>query len=82
MRHWFDSYWFDGGHMIWMMFSWLIGIGLLVALLWFLFNTFRPSSPVNESPEAILKRRYAAGEIDTDEYERRFAVLRKSKDAA
>ena len=67
--------------MIWMMFSWLIGIALFAALLWFLFSVARPS-PGNQSPEALLKRRYATGEIDTEEYERRLAVLRKTKDAA
>jgi uncharacterized membrane protein len=29
-----------------------------------------------------LRRRYAAGEIDTEEFDRRIATLRKGKDAA
>ena len=37
-------------------------------------------SPVSgrdeESPEAILKRRYARGELDEQEYERRLNTLR------
>ena len=74
-------YWFDGGHMIWMTLSWLIGIGLLVVLLSILFRAVRPGGP-GESPEAILRRRYAAGEIDTEEFERRLSTLRKGRDAA
>lgn len=30
-----------------------------------------------DPPEAILKRRYARGEIDRDEYDRRLSDLRK-----
>jgi putative membrane protein len=73
-------YWFDGGHMIWMTLSWLIGILLLVGFLSVLFRAVRPGEA--ESPEAILRRRYAAGEIDTEEFERRLATLRKGKYAA
>ena len=74
-------YWFDGGHMIWMTLWWLIPIGLFVALLWGLFRAFRPGE-ADRSPETILRRRYAAGEIDTEEFERRIAALRKTKGAA
>lgn len=67
--------------MIWMALFWLIGVGFFVALLWGLFRAVRPGE-ADPSPEAILRRRYAAGEIDTDEFERRIATLRKGKDAA
>jgi uncharacterized membrane protein len=67
--------------MIWMTVSWLIGIGFFVALLWLLFRAFRPGE-TGESPEAILRRRYASGEIDTEEFERRLSTLRKGRDAA
>ena len=30
-----------------------------------------------DSPEAILKRRYASGEVDREEYERKLTDLRK-----
>ena len=30
-----------------------------------------------DSPEQILKRRYAAGEIDKEEYDRRLSDLRR-----
>ena len=61
-------YWFDGGHMIWMTLSWLIIAGLFVLLLSYFVGGSRPPQS-NESPEAILKRRYAAGEIDTEEFD-------------
>ncbi len=73
-------YWSYGGHMIWMTISWLVVIGIVFALIWLLFNTIggRPSG----SPEETLRHRYAAGEIDTEEYERRLEELRKTKSAA
>jgi len=42
----------------------------------------RSRADSHESPESILKRRYAAGEINSDEFERRLAELRRTKDAA
>ena len=73
--------WFEGGYMIWMTL-WLIGIGVIAALLWILYSSARSSPPPQESPEEILRRRYAAGEIDTEEYASRLAELRKTKHAA
>ncbi len=35
-----------------------------------------------ETPEAILRRRYASGEIDTDEFERRLSTLREGREAS
>ena len=75
-------YWFFGGHMIWMMIWWVAVIGLFIALAGFFFGTFGRASESNESPTTILRRRYAAGEIDTEEYERRLAELSKTRDAA
>jgi uncharacterized membrane protein len=74
-------HWFDGGHMIWMSLWWLVGIVLFVALVWTLFRAIRSAQP-DQSPETILRRRYAAGEMDTAEFEARLAALRKTKDAA
>ena len=79
MHYW---YWSDGGHMIWMTISWLIGIGLFSMLIWLLFSAVNRGQGANGSPEEILRRRYAAGEIDTEEYERRLEELRKTKSAA
>jgi putative membrane protein len=71
MQHWFNE-----GHMIWMGLWWLLGIALFVVLLWAVLRAVRPSE-TEPSPEAILRRRYAAGEIHTEEFDRRMATLRK-----
>jgi len=77
-------YWFNGGHMIWMTLWWLVGIIFLVALVWVLVRAMNAgqSGQGDQSPETILRRRYAAGEIDAEEFERRLATLRKTRDAA
>jgi putative membrane protein len=75
-------YWFNDGHMVWMTISWLIGIGLFLMLIWLLVLGSRGGAPIKDSPEDILRRRYAAGDIETEEYERRLAELRKTKSAA
>jgi putative membrane protein len=77
-------YWFNGGHMIWMTLWWLVGIVFLVALVWVVVRALNAGQPGqgDQSPETILRRRYAAGEIDAEEFERRLATLRKTRDAA
>jgi putative membrane protein len=72
----------DGMHGGWMGF-WMTlwGIGGLVLLLLFVWLVARiaagsPAAPL-ETPEQILKRRYARGEIDSEEYERRLTDVRK-----
>lgn len=68
-----------GAHMGWM-WLWLIGgLGLLVLLVWAVARSAAPpTAPRGEdSPEAILKRRYARGDVDREEYERRLTDLRK-----
>jgi putative membrane protein len=77
-------YWFNGGHMIWMTFWWLVGILFFVALVWVLVRAMSAgqTGQVDQSPETVLRRRYAAGDIDKEEFERRLATLRKTKDAA
>lgn len=67
--------------MIGMALGWLVGIGLLAAVVWLVIVGLRPSAP-SESPEAILKRRYAAGEIDTKEYETRLEKLHRGGNTA
>lgn len=71
--------WPGYGHMWWMWLWWLFGLGVLVLLVWAIVRAVgSPSSPRDgDSPEAILKRRYAHGELDEQEYERRLNNLRK-----
>jgi putative membrane protein len=59
-----------------MMLIWPI-LFLLVVLAWYLLA--KPRGPVGgeDLPELLLKRRYAKGEIDREEYERRLDDLRK-----
>lgn len=71
--------WSDyAGHMGWMWLWWLVGLALLVVLVWAVVRAAAPPAPGDQqSPEAILKGRYARGELDRQEYERRLADLRK-----
>ena len=70
------------------MHYWNVGMGLmgLVPLVWALLiggivwavvaSTSRHASTA-DSPEAVLKRRYASGEMSQEEYERKLAALRR-----
>lgn len=71
-----------GDHMGWMALWWVAGLAILVLLIWAVARIgATPSGPrpsgENESPEAVLKQRYARGEIDDEEFERRLGNLRK-----
>jgi len=51
----------------WMAIWWVLGTVLIAALVWALLKSTRgPASGPSESPEDILKRRYAKGEIDRE----------------
>ena len=58
---------------------WLLGLAVLVVIIWGVVRV--AGSPGmgrgDDSPEAILRRRYARGEVDREEYERRLTDLRK-----
>lgn len=68
-----------GDHMGWMGLWWIVGLALLVLIVWAAARA--GSSPgsvrTEEPPETTLKRRYARGEIDRDEFDRRLTDLRK-----
>lgn len=69
----------DGAHMGWMWLWWIVGLGVLVLFVWAVARVAGSSAQprAGDSPDAILKRRYARGELDRDEYERRLSDLRK-----
>lgn len=65
----------------WMGFGGLFFLLLIGVLIWALVRGFGPGAasgaPQAKSAEDILKERYARGEIERDEYERRMADIRK-----
>ncbi len=67
---------YGAGHMGWMGLWWILGLAALVALVWVVVRISGAASREN-SPEGILKSRYARGEIDREEYQRRLEDLRK-----
>jgi putative membrane protein len=70
--------WGHGLGMGWMMVSWLVWLVIIVVVVWIITTrTIGASTGMGESPETILKRRYAKGEIDREEYERRLSDIRK-----
>jgi putative membrane protein len=62
--------WFGGG------FMWIFWILLIVIVIWVINNTTRGTKK-EDSPLDILKKRYARGEIDEQEYESRRKELEK-----
>ena len=73
--------WMEGWPMGWMGFGGLFFLLLIGVLVWALVRGFgpggSPGTPAQRSPEDILKERYARGEIERNEYERRLNDLRK-----
>ncbi|MGE3411146.1 MAG: SHOCT domain-containing protein [Dehalococcoidia bacterium] len=72
--------WTDYGMHMGSMWLWsVIGLAVVVVLVWAMVRAggaaARPHA--DESPEAILKRRYARGEIEREEYERALTDLRR-----
>ncbi len=73
--------WFSGAHMVWMWVGWL---AISAAIVWLAVWAVRtgvgspePGPGPGESAEAVLKRRYAHGEIDREEYRQRLEDLRR-----
>lgn len=72
-----------GGMGAWMLLWVLVGIAILVlavvGIVWLVrgSSSSSPASPAStrESPDEVLSRRYAAGEIDDEEYARRRSGL-------
>ena len=71
--------WPDIGPMGWWMpFGWLLGLAVLVLLAWFIARAAAGFPGRSEdTPEQILKRRYAKGEIDREEFDRRLTDIRR-----
>lgn len=69
-----ESMWFGGGYM-WLFWIILIVLIALVVKLVAGKDSSAPRSSEEESPLSILKKRYARGEIDEEEFERRSREL-------
>ena len=66
-----------GGHMAGMWLWWVLAVAIVVAVAWGVTKSSSRSNPgQSESAEDLLKRRYAAGDIDSQEYEKRLHDLR------
>jgi putative membrane protein len=56
---------------------WLLPAALVAVVAWVLLKSPRnPASGPSSSPEEILKRRYAKGEIDRETYQRMVTELK------
>jgi putative membrane protein len=62
----------------WMAIWWLLIPVLITVLVWGVLRSAREPSGTPESPEQIVKRRYARGEIDRDTYERLLSDLKRA----
>ena len=69
----FDHH-FIGMHWIW----WLIVVGIIL-LVAFNIIPYRPNVEPKEDALEILKKRFARGEIEREEFEERKQVLKQSK---
>ena len=61
----------------WMALWWIVGLAVLILLIWTVARAGGSSARAEDTPEGVLKRRYARGEIDREDYERRLEDLRK-----
>jgi len=60
-----------------MWFWWVIGIVIIVAVVWMAVGSPTRKGDSDVSAEELLKRRYANGEINKEDYEKRLQDLRK-----
>ena len=74
--HYFNGPCWDGSwHMGWMTIVWLVPLALIGVVIWAALRRGPGPSGPAEAPEAILKRRYAKGEIDRETYQRMLSDL-------
>ena len=70
--HW-DSWWHAGG--MWLI--WLVVIAVISVAIYLAARAMTRSEPPRESPEEILKKRFARGDIDREQYEQAMKDLRQ-----
>jgi putative membrane protein len=73
-----------GGYMIGMHWFWWLFWAALVAVIFFTpwGTPARRGNPSRETPHEVLRRRLAAGELTTQEYEQRKALLDRDTSGA
>lgn len=87
MYGWDHGGWMMGGSggwmlagWLWMALVWLIPLLLLLALIKYLFGNSRQDAPRKENTEKsaldIVKERYARGEIDQEEFQKKTRDLK------
>jgi putative membrane protein len=80
MQTWHDGGMFGGMHWLW----WLFWVATLLVIGWAFVRLGADRSESHrsvlrkESAEETLRQRFAAGEIDEEEYTRRMRVLREA----
>ena len=69
----------------WWALNWLVAVAVVVAVVWLLYRVARGRGWLGEgeepSPEEIVRRRYARGEIDRETYERMLEDPRRGRPA-
>jgi putative membrane protein len=71
--------WETGGGWLMMGLGMFIWVALIALVVWLVIRASgqRQSGGGAESAEALLRRRFASGEIDADEYQSRLEALRR-----
>jgi uncharacterized membrane protein len=69
--------WQGVGHMAGMWLWWILGIVLIVLVVWVVVRLIPMRRGQAGSPQEQLKRRYAQGKIDREEYNARLDDLRR-----
>lgn len=70
-------HWFAPWHMLWMGLLWLLFLAGLVWLIYRLVTQGTRPAGTRDPAEDALRLRYARGEIDQEEYQRRLSDLRR-----
>ncbi len=71
--------WGWGWGWVWMWFFWVFILALIIFAVWRGADSSRHRGPHRDPAEEMLRMRYARGEIDAEEYERRLADLRRNR---
>lgn len=73
---WTDVGWWGMGTA---MVAWVLLLAVIIGLVVWVMNLMQTNTNDRrgESSEEVLRRRFASGDIDAEEYERRLAVLRR-----